>query len=345
MVWAQRFSVNGIAYNVTSTEKLTVEVTGAELNWDIVIPAAVQYNGKTYSVKSIGGWAFFGCSELTSVTIPNSVTAIGTGAFNGCSSLASLTIPNSVTTIGDYAFNSCSELTSVTIPKSVTNIGGRAFTYCSGLAYIVVEAGNSVYDSREACNAIIKTNDNELMAGCRNSTIPNSVTAIGAGAFEGCSSLTSVTIGSSVRSIGEQAFANCDKLKTVSCLAENVPSTESDVFQFSHIENATLFVPETSLDAYKATAPWSQFGTIEITDAASVRPLTYDAPMLVISNGGQLTIKGAADGTQVRVYSMNGVETGSSISRNGLAMVSTNLQPGTAAIIKIGKRSVKVAMK
>jgi hypothetical protein len=93
-------------------------------------------------------------------------------------------------------------------------------------------------------------------------TIPNSVESIGQTAFAGCSSLTSVTIGNSVRSIGNSAFAYCTELLNVYCYAENVPSTESDAFDGSYPENATLHVPDASIDSYKATNPWSSFGKI-----------------------------------------------------------------------------------
>ena len=112
-----------------------------EYSGNVVIPSSVVYNGNTYSVTSIGAWAFYGCSGLTSVTIPNSVTSIGAGAFYGCSGLTSVTIPNSVTSIGDEAFEYCSGLTSVTIPNSVTSIGANAFGECSSLASVVIGSG------------------------------------------------------------------------------------------------------------------------------------------------------------------------------------------------------------
>ena len=168
------------------------------------------------SVTTIGSYAFGGCSGLTSVTIPNSVTSIGDYAFSGCSGLTgSLTIPNSVTSIGSFAFNVCSGLTSVTIPNSVTSIGSYAFERCSGLTSIKVASGNTKYDSRNNCNAIIETSTNSLIAGCKNTTIPNSVTEIGDGAFKGCSGLTSVTIPNSVTSIGHAAFSGCSGLTSV----------------------------------------------------------------------------------------------------------------------------------
>ena len=237
------------------------------------------------SVTSIGEQAFDGCSGLTSVTIGNSVTSIGDYAFYKCSGLTSVTIPNSVTSIGSYAFEGCSSLTSVTIPNSVTSIEYGAFVACSGLTSIVVEDGNPVYDSRNNCNAIIETSTNTLHSGCKTTIIPNSVTSIGylaflgcgglttvtipksvtsiaTGAFVACSGLTSVTIPNSVTSIGVRAFYLCSKLLDVYCYAENVPDTYSDAFMDSPIANATLHVPDASIDSYKATAPWSSFGNV-----------------------------------------------------------------------------------
>ncbi len=153
--------------------------------------------------------------------IPNSVTSIGSCAFGGRNGLASITIPNSVTSIRDYAFGDCYDLTSVTIGKNVTHIEGQAFYRCTGLASIVVDEGNSVYDSREGCNAIIKTETNTLIKGCKNSTIPGSVTSIEGGAFQDCNSLTSIEIPNSVSSIGYGAFRDCTGLTSIVVDEEN----------------------------------------------------------------------------------------------------------------------------
>ena len=166
------------------------------------------------ALTSIGDYAFFNCSSLTSIEIPNSVTSIGQSAFLGCSSLTSIEIPNSVTSIGNYAFSDCSSLTSIEIPNSVTSIGTNPFG-CSGLVQITVDNSNTVYDSRDNCNAIIETSTNVLITGCKNTVIPNSVTSIGNLAFSECGSLTSIEIPNSVTSIGHYAFSECSSLTSI----------------------------------------------------------------------------------------------------------------------------------
>ncbi len=158
------------------------------------------------SIISIGDYAFWDCTELDSITMPNSVTSIGTNAFFGCCGLTSILISNGVTSIKQFAFCNCSGLTSITIPNSVTSIYGDAFAGCTSLESIVVEEGNTVYDSRNDCNAIIKTSTNILIAGCKNTTIPETVTSIGAYAFDTRTDITNITIPSGVTDIGIGAF-------------------------------------------------------------------------------------------------------------------------------------------
>ena len=139
VVTAHDFEVGGIFYKITDNANKTVEVTYKgdsyyeyrnEYTGVVIIPETVTYSSRTYSVTSIGGEAFRGCSGLTSIEIPSSVTSIGSYAFSGCSGLTSITIPNSVTSIGDYAFKGCTGLTNITIPNSVKSIGDVAFYNC-----------------------------------------------------------------------------------------------------------------------------------------------------------------------------------------------------------------------
>ena len=165
--------------------------------------------------KTIADFAFSDCTGLTCITIGNSVTSIGRYAFSWCSGLKSVTIGNSVTSIGDGAFEDCTGLTSIVIPDSVTSICNWVFSGCGGLTSIKVDADNTVYDSRNDCNAIIETETNTLISGCKNTVIPNSVTSIGDDAFDGCTGLTSITIPDSVTNIGCNAFNGCSSLESV----------------------------------------------------------------------------------------------------------------------------------
>ncbi|MBQ4395750.1 MAG: leucine-rich repeat domain-containing protein, partial [Paludibacteraceae bacterium] len=196
---------------------------------------------------SIGDYAFDNCTGLTFVTIPNSVTSIGNYAFYGCSSLTSVTIPNSVTSIGDFAFYRCSGLTSVTILNSVTSIGNYAFYGCSGLTALTIGEGVTSIGDWAFHNC----------SGLTSVTIPNSVTSIGYHAFDGCSSLTALTIGEGITSIGDWAFYNCTGLTTITCKAVNPPALGENVFYSTTIP---LYVPASSVNTYKSTAPWSYFG-------------------------------------------------------------------------------------
>ena len=163
------------------------------------------------SVTTIGNNAFYWSSSLTSVTIGDSVTTIGASAFENCISLTSVTIGDSVTTIGEDAFLLCSSLTSVTIPDSVTTIGVDAFGCCESLTEFkgkfATEDGRCLVVNGELCAF--------APAGIKDYIIPDSVTTIGYMAFGGCKELTSVTIPNSVTTIGYMAFYNCSSLTSV----------------------------------------------------------------------------------------------------------------------------------
>ena len=183
---------------------------------EIIIPKIIIpkiHNG--LPVTTIPENAFRDCSNITSITIPDSVTSIEDYAFYYCTGLTSVTIGDSVTSIGPLAFCNCTSLTSITIPDSVTSIESSAFRGCESLTSITVDKGNTVYHSSGNC--LIKTKSKTLILVCKNSVIPTdgSETRIGSGAFPNCKSLTSITIPDSVTSIGIYAFFDCTGLESI----------------------------------------------------------------------------------------------------------------------------------
>ena len=189
-------------------------------------------------VKTIKEYAFVSCKSLKHLTIPQSVTSIEKGAFSSCYELESINIPDSITAINDDVFFSCQHLSNITIPRGITSIGFDTFAYCrafssltipagvtsidessfrgcSNLESIHVEEGNPVYDSRDNCNAIIVTATNKLLAGCRETVIPNTVTAIGNYSFYECYGLETITIPESVLTIGSYSFCGCPDMQTI----------------------------------------------------------------------------------------------------------------------------------
>ncbi len=335
---AYDFQSGDLYYNITSSaEPYAVEVTyqkaWSEDNYkrltSVTIPATVIYNGATYNVTAIGSGAFggctgltsvaiphsvtsieqsafYGCTGLTSVTIPNSVTSIGGMAFFMCSGLTSIAIPDSVTSIGHMAFFACTSLTAITIPNSVTSIGMNAFTACTGLTVLKVDNDNAVYDSRYSCDAIIETSSNTLVAGCRTTiipnsvtsigdyafcnctglkyiTIPNSVTSIGRSAFGGCTGLTSITIPNSVTSIGEYAFHGCTGLTSMKV------DTDNTVFDSRNTCNAIIETSSNTLVAGCKTTiipnSVTNIGVSAFSDCTSLTSITIPNSVTSIGDG------------------------------------------------------------
>lgn len=205
---------------------------------DVVILGEIIINGKEFSVTKIGDYAFCMLNDLTHISIPSSVRTIGREAFAGCSnlesvdmkeglqqisqesfrgctSMGSVLLPFGLESIGFAAFSGCHGLTSINIPASVQDIHFTSLYDCNSIGSITVEEGNNYFDSRSNCNAIVKTADNMLLIGCKNTKIPNSVTAIGEKAFISCQGLTEIVIPESVREIGKCAFQNCSNLKVL----------------------------------------------------------------------------------------------------------------------------------
>ena len=321
-----------------------------ELLTDIEIPN---------TITEIKNYTFYGCSGLTNITIPDSVTNIGNWAFYKCTGLASITISKSVTSIGDCAFYGCFGLKNVTIGNSVASIGNLAFSYCTDLESIKVDSGNSIYDSRDNCNAVIETSTNTLITGCKNTTIPNSVTTIGNEAFTLCTDLTnitipnsvtnicdwafykctglaSITISNSVTSIGNWAFAYCSGLTEIICKSSTPPTVDN--FSFSEVPTtATLYVPIGSKQAYANATGWSRFTNIVEKEMSGVESTLIDNDVNVVVENGNIVVIGA-NGENVEVYSTSG-----QCVYNGTA---TTIPVPTKAlyIVKVNGKSFKVIL-
>lgn len=224
------FEVDGIYYKFMNNNNVEVTSSPNCYNGIVSVPGQVNFNGSVYSVTSIGGGAFIGCSGLTSVILPQSITRIKPYAFMLCNSLESVIIPNSVTQVEESVFSGCRNLKSIAIPDSVTKIKEFAFWECSGLDSIA---------------------------------IPNSVTSIGAYAFYRCRDLKSVIIPNSVESIMENAFGECDALTSVNCRILKPFQIKDPVFSGVKFENCTLYVPRGKKELYKTTEGWNSFLMVE----------------------------------------------------------------------------------
>ena len=224
------FQVGDLMYKASkNSDGVTVCGLVDQETREIEIPAQIQYGKYTYDVLAIDNMAFKKCGSLTSIVIYEGLTHVGRAAFMGCSKLISVIIPNSVTSIGKWAFEDCARLTSIVIPDSVTTIEDFVFNRCTRLESIVVGAGNKTYDSRENCNAIIKTTTNTLVVGCKNTIIPNTITTIGWWAFSN-TLMTSIVIPNSVTSIEESAFYGCTALVSVTIL-DGVKTIDEGAFR------------------------------------------------------------------------------------------------------------------
>lgn len=257
--YAATINVAGISYSYwfntpTNRNEAFVTVPGSGIYYvgDIVIPTTFTLgNENECTVIGIDKGAFYNCTGLTSVTIPEGATTIKEGAFSGCSKLTSVNIPSTITIIEKQAFYRCSKLTSVAIPAGVSIIGDDTFLECNALTLI---------------------------------SLPDGLTSIGESAFLRCTGLTEISIPSSVKSIGSAAFQGCSGLTDVYCYATDVPQTERSTFNAQDINNTILHVPSSAVDAYKNTAPWSNF--------KEILAITEEPDRIILPQSGKLASNG-----------------------------------------------------
>lgn len=261
---------------------------------------------------------------MKSVDIPNSVTAIGDRAFSNCRNLETLIIPNSVKSIGYGAFWGCSELISVNIPSSVTSIDSYAFLNCDKVGKVFYDcSANPEITSNVIKELIIGDNVTIIYDYFKNSPIKN------------------IVLGKKVSQIEEGAFEN-SQIEEFTITGEEPPYCYPNIFGTQNLSNATLYVPEGKIDYYKTTSPWSQFGTIKALESTGVETIKSRG-ISIQANNGFITLSGLNTNEQVSFYSADGKELGSVKAIDGTAQFAA--QSGMVVVAKIGKESLKIAVK
>ena len=247
-------------------------------------------------VEVIGEQAFDMTYNLKSVTLPNTLKIIMTDAFNS-SGIESIVIPDSVEEIKNSAFYFCG-LKRIHIGKGLKTIAGGYNTICEGapIEYVTVDPANTVYDSRNNCNAIIETATNTLICGSSNTVIPISVTKVGDDAFEGRVGLTDMTIPNGVSSIGSYAFNNCHNLQNI-IMPNSVTTIGAQAFaSCTSLTNFTIPDSITHIDKY-AFKNCSSLNSI--TSLATTAPTIYSTTFRDVKTGGTLTVPSGNTGYDV----------------------------------------------
>lgn len=230
----------------------------------IIIPTTVSH---------LGANAFVGCSSLKSAVLGKGITEMGSQVFKGCASLSQLTIEKGCAVISSGAFQDCSSLTKITVPGSVTTISYLAFKDCNSLTSVIMEKG-------------------VLVIGGNNNG------STGSGAFENCTALEEVVVPSSITTIYASAFRNCSSLKRFTIQATVLPEIGTNVFQNASVSEATLYVPEKSIEKYRETEPWSTFGTIKTVEEGTQQTV-YPSSSYELSDDGKTLLKWNGTETEI----------------------------------------------
>ena len=267
---AYDFMVDGIAYDFASTDSTAVQVVPISkteyYTGDIVVPATVEHDGKSYNVTAIGMHAFVFCSGMTSIELPSSIKTIEPGAFMNCYGLTSIDLPEGLESIGNLAFVACENLEKVTIPSTVQDIGYMAFNMNTKLRNITIPEGVEVieYMTFSSCHALkdvvlpqsLKAIGTEAFGSCKQLTqvvIPDAVVEIGDKAFSNCENLTEITIGKGVKNISSNAFNDCARMEVVKWNAEECEENEGD-FQSPFKSHGKMFAVVIGNEVHKIPA-------------------------------------------------------------------------------------------
>lgn len=335
------FVCEPLYYEISSEYLKTISVTGCSRNVAAVeVPGKVTFAGETYDVSRIGGdafadntvltsvvisdnvstvWdgAFRGCTALSEVTLPKDLRHIDKNVFEGCSSLSSIEIPQPVKRIWEKAFYGCTSLKSITIPKNVYRIDAYAFAECTNLSEIKVDPENETFSDR---NGILYNKDATKLMVCPGAK-------------------ASVTVPVCVTSVEWDAFIGCRKLRKI-YMQPTTPIVCDAKFEQEVLEQATLYVPLGTLDAYRATSPWSQFWDIREMDFSAIEAVEGEEailPRLSVTDG-TLTIDGLDSGVPVTIHDMQG-----RVVRRTTSRVISGLAPGVY-VLKADAHAIKFSI-
>ena len=321
-------TIDGIKYHIENGEA-TIAVQDENLSGNIVIPESISYDGNNYYVVRATNGAFQN-TDITSITLPNSITSLGNNCFDACTNLISVKLPNNITSLGDNTFSNCRKLSSIKLPDTLTSLGKYCFSHCYLTSLILP---NSITTLEEGCffgcenieTITLPTNITNLPELCfeyckklSKITLHEGITSLGISCFQGCTSLTSIILPKGITSLKTDCFHKCSNLITVTCQWENLDNVKAASDAFSSIfSEARLYIPKGTTAIYKAKEPWSNFKYIieenDITEDAekcqtptisySDKKLTFTSP----TEGAKYHYTITDDDVKTEAYSEDGI--------------------------------------
>ena len=305
-------TIDGIKYHIENGEA-TIAVQDETLSGDIVIPESISYDENNYSVVRATNGAFQN-TDITGITLPNSITSLGNSCFKLCNKLTSVKLPDNITSLGDETFMTCSKLSSINIPNTLTSLGEFCLAFCNvtklTLPNSITNLGNNCFQSCENLETItLPQNITNLPAYCFHDckklsgiTLHEGITSLGESCFEGCSSLTSIKLPKSINkitgSIFTSCFENCSNLSEVTCQWDNLDGIDVGSDAFNNIfSEAKLYIPKGTTAMYKAKEPWSNFKYISEENDITEDAEKCQTPTIGYSNK-ELTFTSQTEGAK-----------------------------------------------
>lgn len=323
---------NGVLYNCGALTSLQIPASVAKIGVSALSCSGLKAIDIPSSVKEIGDSALAQCPALASVTVGAGTAAIGAAAFKGCASLTLADLPNSLTSLGAAAFEGCGRLHAIALNGRMQHIEANTFMGCTSLESITLPP------------SITRIGDNAFGGTAVTAVVvPDSVTAIGTGAWMNCKALAQLTIGASVASIGGKAFAGAP-LDSVSCHGIRPPKASDDCFDNNVYQQASLTVPHIAQSLYKDSAPWNKFNSMSTHDDESGLIEDGDFTYRITSDSTACLVKYTGHGTTVTIPDHIQVDQGGSLAvtaiGEGAFMLSHEMQevtvPPSVAVVGAG---------